>query len=502
LLKEQQRRSQARQSLLKYTEQTAIEDAPAAHHRVLIEALQKVEDGEIKQLMVFMPPGSAKSTYASVLFPSHYLGRFEGKKIIKATYEAGLATQFGRKVRNLTEQAEYRRIFPGAGLTADSKAKGEWELENGSSYYACGVGSGVTGRRGDGAIIDDPIKGRKEADSETVRNNCKDWWENDLTTRLKPEAWKVIIQTRWHEDDLAGWMLPEDWDGESGDIDCGDFGVWHVICIPAEARLHDPLDRKPGEWLWPEWFTPDFWEATRRQKSDRVWNSLYQQRPVADEGTFFKRENFWRFDPGKAFGRSYMTGDFAVTEPENDNDPDFTSLGVHKVSQDDSGEMRLWLCCDGWRGQRTVDDGEGGGWITNYFGLVKRNKPMCEFAEVGVIRRAIEGLLRRKRRETGARGRIEWVSHIGDKQANARALQDLAELGQVGIANTPMGDEVLNQLLKFPAGKHDDDVDMCALFARVVDEAHPLVKAVPPPKQKRDRWDKAFEEDEGESWRI
>ena len=257
-------RREARQSLKAYIDLIQPDMPPALHHSILVDRLQDVAEGRIKRLMVFMPPGSAKSTYTSVNFPSWYLGAFAGQKLISASYETGLATQFGRKVRNLTEQDEYKRVFPDAGLTHDSKAKGEWELQNESSYYACGVGAGVTGRRGDGGIIDDPVKGRKEAESETVRQSTWDWYESDFMTRLKPDAWQVIIQTRWHQDDLSGRILPDDWDGENGWVDCGDHGNWFVVCIPAEARANDPLGRAEGEWLWPEWFTPDFWEATKR----------------------------------------------------------------------------------------------------------------------------------------------------------------------------------------------------------------------------------------------
>lgn len=466
-----------------------------------------MEDGQKDQVMVFMPPGSAKSTYASVLFPSHYLGRFPNRKVICASYETGLATQFGRKVRNLTEQDEYRRIFPQAGLTQDSKAKGEWELQNGSSYYGCGVGAGITGRRGDGAIIDDPVKGAAEAESETIRNRTWSWYLSDLSTRLKPDAWKIIIQTRWHEDDLSGHILPDDWDGESGYIDCGDHGTWFVLCLSAQAGENDVLGREPGEWLWTDYFTPEWWERTKRAQSPRVWSALYQQKPTADEGTFFRREWFWRFDPKDGPKRKYMTADFAVTSEIDANDPDYTSIGVHGVGQDPDGLAKLYLCMDGWRGRREVDDTEFGpqkkqGWINEYFHLQLKHKPMCEFAEVGVIRRAIEALMTRKRRERRAYGKMEWLSHIGDKMANARALQDLASMGQVGIANNEFGDEVLAQLLKFPAGKHDDDVDMCALMGRAIAEAHPMVETKVKPKQ-IDRWDRAFErlEEEG-SWRV
>lgn len=468
-------RRQARKSLLTFTKRVAIEPPPAEHHLLLIDALQDVEDSVIDRLMVLMPPGSAKSTYASVLFPAHYMGRFDDKKVISGSYEQGLATRFGRRVRNLTESLAYQSIFQ-TDLTQDSKAKGEWELKNGSAYLAVGVGSGVTGNRADGAVIDDPIKGRKEADSATVRDTTWDWWEADLNTRLKPNAWVVMILTRWHQDDPAGRILPEDWDGESGDILCRDGRVWRVICLPAQAKENDPLGRKPGEWLWTDWFSLEWWQAKQRETSPRNWGSLYQQTPKPDEGTYFKRKDFWRFDlEDMPAVRKYQTSDFAVTEPDDENDPDYTSTGIHGTEAHE-GITKLYLGIAGWHGQE-----ETGTWFDHYFDLTNAHKPLCEFAEVGVIRRAIEGFMTKERRNRKAWGKIEWVSHIGDKAANARALQGMSQMGLVGIANTPHGDWLMEQLMAFPAGKHDDGVDEAAMIARVIDEAHPAMAMPPPP---------------------
>lgn len=496
-------RREARKSLLAFTKYVSLEPEPALHQVKLIESLQDVIDGKVDRLMVFMPPGSAKSTYGTVLAPAFTLGAKHGRKCITASYGQRLAESFGRRVRNLTETPEYKNIFPEAGLATDSKAKGEWELNNGSSFFACGVGTGVTGRRGHMAIIDDPVKSRKEADSEVYRESVWQWYLGDLTTRLLPDAAIVIIQTRWHEDDLSGRILPKDWDGESGDILCKDGETWRVLCFHAEARENDILGRQPGEWLWPEYYTPEWWEKTKAKQlagMPRNWYSLYQQTPTPDEGTYFKREWFWRYDIGDvpAHARTYQTADFAVTDADDGNDPDFTEIGLHAIATDDDGMPRLYLAKDSVAMQNAPER-----WMPEYFSMVKRHRPMCEFAEVGVIRRAIEGQLERYRRSTQSIGRIEWVSHIGDKTANARALQNMAAMGQVGLPNTEKGERLLEQLLKFPAGSHDDGVDMLAMMARVVDEAHPGFLAAPKPAEPVDRWDKVFaEDDEEESWRV
>lgn len=458
--------------------------------------------------MVFMPPGSAKSTYCSVLLPACFLGVHDTKRVIAGSYDTGLSTLFGRKVRNLVNGPDYHRIFP-IEVAGDTRAKGEWDLSTGGGYYATGVGAAVTGRRGHLGILDDLIKGRKEADSQTVRDSTWEWYKSDFRTRLIPDNNAIVfIMTRWHEDDPAGRILPEDWDGESGLITARDGEVWDVLCIPAEAEENDAIGRKPGEWLWTDWFSESFWKQERISQGPRNWSSLYQQKPSPDEGLYFKRDDFFRFDPNDMPAvRKYQTADFAVTEEAEADDPDYTEIGVHgarKEYMEDAlaGEQfevtKLYCCIDGWNGRTSPER-----WVHEYFNLVKRHKPMCEFAEVGVIRRATEGLLKQQRMARRANGIIEWLPHIGDKQANARALQSLSQMGLVGIADTPYGDYVLDQLIKFPAGKYDDAVDMLALFGRAVDEAHPMM-ALPPAAlgTEKDRYDKKWDSDDEDNWKV
>ena len=187
----------------------------AHHHQFLIKRLESVESGEVKRLMIFMPPGHAKSTYASVLFPPWYLGRNPAKQLIGASHTAELAESFGRRVRNTVTSTEFSGIFS-IQLAGDSQAAGRWGLVQGGEYFGVGVGGSITGRRADGGIIDDPIRGREDADSETIREKTWNWYISDFRTRLKPNAFIILIQTRWHEDDLAGRILPEKYAGESG----------------------------------------------------------------------------------------------------------------------------------------------------------------------------------------------------------------------------------------------------------------------------------------------
>jgi hypothetical protein len=266
-----------------------VETTIADHHRLLLDKLEEVSSKPHGRMMVFMPPGSAKSTYASVVFPSRYLGAKAGRKVILASYGDDLARKMGRRTRSIIKQNRYQRIF-GCGLTAESAAAHEFSLTNGSEYMSCGILGGITGNRANGIIIDDPVKGREQADSPTIRDKTWEAYEADLKTRLIPGGWIVLIQTRWHEDDLAGRILPENWQGESGPILCRDGNVWEVVCLQAKCEVqNDPLGRKIGEYLWPEWFDEKHW--AQFQSNVRTWASLYQQLPRPLEGSLFKLEN-------------------------------------------------------------------------------------------------------------------------------------------------------------------------------------------------------------------
>lgn len=280
---------------------------PAEHHRLINDVLMKVDRGEVdsatgykyRRVMFFMPPGSAKSTYGSVVFPTWYMGRHPGKNIITTSYGSTLAQRFGRKCRAITRSPEFDELFA-SRLVADNRAADDWALTNGSTFMSGGILAGITGNRADGLVIDDPIKGRQDADSPTIRNKTWEAYLTDLRTRLKPNGWIVIIQTRWHEDDLSGRILPKDYDGESGWIESRDGEPWYVVSLQAEAeRDDDPLGRKRGEWLWTDWFTPEHWAQEKITQGERNWSALYQQRPKPTEGAIFKR--IWpnRYIPGE-----------------------------------------------------------------------------------------------------------------------------------------------------------------------------------------------------------
>lgn len=279
---------------------------PAAHHRMMLEKLQALEAGvlegkEFLNLMIFSAPGTGKSIYASAIFPAWYLGRHPQNCVIQGSYNDSLASRFGRRARNLFASDVHRAVF-GIGLAPDQKAAGQWETELSGEYFSFGVNTGVTGRRADLVILDDLVKGRKEADSKTVRDSTWETYIGDVRTRMKPKARKLYIATRWHEDDPAGRILPKEALGKSGWFTAKDGERWYVLNFAAvietpEDAANDPLYRKIGERIWPEWFPEGHFEQEKRSQGSRNWNALFKGMPRPDEGAILKKQ-FWRKWPG------------------------------------------------------------------------------------------------------------------------------------------------------------------------------------------------------------
>lgn len=443
---------------------------PARHHELIIEQLEAVERGDLTRLMLFLPPGHAKSTYASVLFPAWYIGRNPRKNLISASYGADLASRFGSKVRDQLNNEFWP--FKEVTLSGTTKAKDEWETNKGGEYFAAGVGGGITGRRLDLGLIDDPIKNRQEADSPTTRERTWDWYLNDFRTRLKPKASIVLIQTRWHEDDLAGRILPEDYAFESGDITARDGEVWHVINLPALAEDNDYMGRAPGEPLWPEWgYDLEWAEQERKSQSQRSWTALYQQRPAPDEGDYFRREWIrWYDNPPKDL-KVYGASDYAVTSDGGD----YTEHGVCGIDIDDNLYILDW-----WSGQTDSDV-----WIEQLLNLMEAWKPLEWAEESGQIAKGLGPFIEKRQRETRNYVYRKPFPSSADKAVRAQAIRGRMAQGKVYFPkNKPWVDRLINQMLTFPAGKYDDMVDVMSLFGRMVDRMRTPVLPKDEPKPK------------------
>lgn len=446
-------RRNASRSLTKFIEYLDVGVTPAAHHKLLIGALEAVERGEIERLMVLMPPGSAKSTYASVLFPPWFMGRNPKASVLGVSNTTDLAERFSRRARNLAGAPRYRNVFK-FGVAENSQSAGNWETEQGGEFFAAGVGSAIAGRRADLGLIDDPIKTREEADSDRVRQKQWDWYVNDFTTRLKPGARQILIQTRWHEDDLGGRILERE------------ANRWAVMKLPMIAGLNDPLQRKPGERLWPEWFTD---EMVATAKMDvRAWNALYQQDPAPENGDYFERDFFMEYDAPPEHLHRYGASDYAVTEGGGD----YTEHGIFGLDFNDDIYVLDW-----WREQASSDV-----WIEKQCDLIAEHKPLIWFGESGPIKKAIEPFLKRRMNERKTPCRLEWLSSIADKVVRARPFQARSAMGKVYLPkHAPWLPDLMSQLMRFPAGKYDDGVDVCSLIGRGLEHARaPEIRAPKP----------------------
>jgi len=428
-----------------------IETEQAAHHVLILRAMQKCMETPHGRLMIFAPPGSAKSTYATVVAPSWKLGIEEKYKIILATYGDDLARKHGRRTRQLLKEPETIGILQ-TELSKDSRATDEFALTNGSEYIACGILTGVTGNRANGIVIDDPEAGRKEADSPVTQSSTLSAYEDDLLTRLIPGGWVVIIQTRWNENDLSGKILPETWAGESGDILCRDGNIWTVLCLQAECQTKtDPLGREIGEMLWKEWFDDRHWMQFRLNR--RTWSSLYQQVPSPDDGILFRKADMTNYEVPPDRMTIIGAADLAVTPDSGD----WSEPGILGLDDNGSGFLLDW-----WRGQVGPEV-----WVEKIIDMMEKWRPLCWLMETGQIRRATEGMLRRRMSERKVNCRIEYLPAVNDKATNAQEIIALSGSGKLfWPAYAAWRAELQRQALVFPAGSPDDGVDTLGLLGR------------------------------------
>lgn len=430
-----------------------IETQQAEHHKLILREMQRCMETPHGRLMIMAPPGSAKSTYASVVAPSWYLGSKPERRVILASYGDDLARRQGRRTRQLLRSSECTEIIQ-AQLEADSRAADEFGLTNGSEYIACGIMGGVTGNRAHGIVIDDPIKGREQADSQTIRDRTFEAYEDDLLTRLIPGGWVVIINTRWHEDDPCGRILPASWAGQSGDIECRDGNTWRVLCLQAECQtLTDPLKRGMGDMLWPEWFDTKHWSQFRLNR--RTWSSLYQQLPAPADGIMFRKDDMATYDVKPGGLRIICASDNAVTPGGGD----WTEQGAAGIAPDGSLYLLDW-----WRDQVGPEI-----WIERQIDMMVRHKPLAWFCESGPIRRATEGRLRARMAEREVNCRLEYLPSIADKPTMAQSIIATAGMGKLWWPRAAWAPELQRQCLVFPAGSPDDGVDTLGLLGRGAD---------------------------------
>lgn len=439
LSQEQLKRLEAENNLLAFAKYIKRDYKPGAHHLAIVEALHRVELGEVSRLMIFLPPRHGKSELVSRKFPAWYIGRNSDRQIISASYNSDLATEFGRDVRNTIADPLYQNIFK-VTLAADSKAADRWLTNNGGSYLAAGVGSGITGRGAHLGIIDDPFKDRKEAESKTIREAVWNWYTSTFYTRLMPGAAIILCQTRWHEDDLAGRLLKEQTRGGE---------QWEIINLPALAEGGDLLGRSEGEALWPAWYPKETLLQIQNTIGTYDWLSLYQQRPTSEKGNIFKR-SWWRYyrELPQQFDLKIQSWDTAFKDRE-END---------------------YCVCQTW-GALSKRQGElfPGFYLVN---VAKKRMTYPEMKRAAVMeyskhlpelvlvedKASGQSLIQDLQEETTIP--LLPVAVDRDKIARAHAVTSLIEGGRVYLPEWAQWlDDYLGEMSSFPKGEFDDGVD-------------------------------------------
>lgn len=441
---------------------------PEKHHLLICQLLQKMEDDftdkrgrRLDRVMIFMPPRTAKSTLASQLFPSWVIGRHPRTQLMGGVHTQKYAIKTGKIVRNFLRSPKYPFDTT---LAKDSQAKDQWATEQGGEYNGFGLMGGSThGNPAEWLFMDDLIKGRKMALSEHMRDEAWETYQADLLTRLQGRRKQVMVMTRWHEDDVAGRILPEDFDGQTGwyqDRETGEW--WYVLSLSAKAEYEgDPTGRKVGEWLWPSRFGEGAWGAIER-RGGFIWSALYQQRPSPQEGLMFRDEHIQFYNPSDLNIDEltiYITSDYAVTEEAGKTDPDYTVHTVWGIDHD----WNIFML-DMWRGRTESDE-----WVTQFIRLCKLWKPLMAGEEQGQIIKGVGPfLVRQMREENVAVYRRQYTSSVS-KEARAQSLLGMAALGKFWLPRGHPQSELFKTELKgFPAAKHDDMVDTGSLMARMI----------------------------------
>lgn len=407
------------------------------HHKIIFDKLEAIERGEIRKLMIFVPPRHGKSEIASINFPAWFFGRNPKKSIIASSYNSDLAISFGRKARNIVDSPEYKNLFPGITLAEDSKAAGRWNTNKGGEYTAVGIGGGATGRGADVFIIDDPVKDEQEAESTVIQERNIGWFRSVAQTRLSPKGAIIVIQTRWHDKDLAGEILAT----EEG---------WDVINLPAIAEK-DEEHRKKGKALWPDQYSLDELEEKKKSLGVARFASLYQQSPISEESQVFKRSMFKSRsmeEVSKTSTRNVVTIDPAPGKTEN---ADSIGICINFVDKENKWNLIAYrIKFDAYE-------------LINLMFKIASDYPIEAFGiEKGMYKDVIKPFLDKEMRLRNKFLTIRELDHQQrNKQLRIKGLQPRYEVGAIYHIEGQCAD-LEEELLHFPKAAHDDVSDAVA----------------------------------------
>ena len=434
------------------------------YQRHIYQQLADVTSGKCKRLMIFMPPRHGKSEMVTVRYTAWRLLQDPKLNVILGSYNQRLANTFSRKIRRIVLSRGVEEKRSGADVASTDKlltpalpnsstprllsSTAEWETPGGGVVRSVGVGGGIAGFGAGLIVIDDPVKNRAEAESETYRERVWQWFNDDIYTRIEPNAAIVLIQTRWHEDDLAGRLLAE---AENG----GE--KWTVVSLPAlapplldsSAPQLDPLGRKPGQALCPQRYNVKALERFRKKLGSYSFSALYQQSPAPAEGGSFKRSWFKNIVERAPQGLKWKRGyDLAVSIKTS---ADYTAS--FRCAKDAEGNLYI---DGGFRKRIEYPDQR------RYIIERMQAEPDTEHG----IEAAMHGqaVVQDLRRETElSRFAFRQVHVRGDKLTRALAWLNLAEEGKLRLVRGPWIDDFIDEVCRFPTGRHDDQIDAISI---------------------------------------
>jgi len=408
------------------------------HHALMAKKFEEIAEGKLKRLIICLPPRHSKSEMGSYLFPSWFLGKYPGKKVMQASNTGELAVGFGRKVRNLVMSEEYQGVFPGVNLRQDSKAAGRWATNKNGEYFAIGVGGTMTGRGADLCIIDDPHtegEAALAAYDASIYDKTYEWYTSGPRQRLQPNGSIVIIATRWGQKDLIGRVLKDA-------AERGKDNEWEVIELPAIMPS--------GKSLWPEFWSLEELHALQEELPPAKWNAQYQQNPTGEEGAIVKRD-WWRVwekevPPNCQF--IIQSWDTAFTKSERSDYSACTTWGVFHLDEDEKDVNIILL--DALQKRMEFPELK-----EKAYAHYKEWEPDAFVVEA----KAAGAPLIYELRQMGIVVSEYTPSRGNDKFVRINSVSDLFRSGKVWAPDTRWAREVVENMAAFPNGDHDDLTD-------------------------------------------
>ena len=433
-LKSKELQREGQDSFIRYVKHIWPDFIEGTHHKIFAEKLEKVARGELKRLIVNMPPRHTKSEFASTYFPSWILGRNPKLKVMQITHTAELAFRFGRKVRDVIDSPEYQEVFPGVQLKADSKSAGRWETNGGGEAFYSGIGGAVTGRGADLLVLDD-IHSEQDALSPTALDIAWDYYSSGPRQRLQPGGSIVIVMTRWSTKDLTGRLLAKQGDDHADQ--------WEIVEFPA-------IFPETGNALWPEYWSLPELEGGKASEPVSKWEAQWMQNPTSEEGAILKREwwRTWKHDEVPQMQYVIQSYDTAYTKKETS---DFSAITTWCVFYPDENSSRPALL---------LLDVKKGRWDFPELKRVAYEQFTYWDPDTIIVEAKASGMpLTDELRQAG----IPVVNYSPgkgqDKIARVNAVAPLLESGMVYVPETRWAEELGEECAAFPFGDYDDLVD-------------------------------------------